>query len=150
VIVMLEAGSNLTSEQTQNLLSAAKAALERAYAPYSNYPVGAAILTESGRVYTGSNIENASYGASICAERVAASTAVAAGDKAFRALAVVSAGAEPGPPCGICRQFLAEFAYDLPIIMANLKGKVSNGNLRAYLPSAFTGDFVKNKKGKEE
>mgnify|MGYP000947261286 CR=1 FL=1 len=137
-------------ETKERLIQAALAARDKAYVPYSHYPVGAAILTGSGRIYTGCNIENSSYGATICAERVAACSAVAAGDLPFRALAVVTDSEEPGPPCGICRQFLSEFVDDLPIIMANLKGKIKKGNLRAYLPAAFTGAFIKDREGEME
>ncbi|HEY8345106.1 MAG TPA: cytidine deaminase [Bacillota bacterium] len=147
---MSKPDSVLTEEQIRTLLKKAEDALKHAYIPYSNYPVGAAILTESGRIYTGCNIENSSYGATICAERVAACSAVAAGDLSFRALAVVTDSEEPGPPCGICRQFLSEFADDLPIIMANLKGKIRKGSLRAYLPAAFTGAFIRNREEEKE
>lgn len=148
--VMSKPASVLSEEQTRTLLKKAESALKHAYIPYSHYPVGAAILTGSGRIYTGCNIENSSYGATICAERVAACSAVAAGDLSFRALAVVTYSEEPGPPCGICRQFLSEFADDLPIIMANLKGEVRKGNLRTYLPAAFTGAFMKDREGEKE
>lgn len=128
--------------ELEQLLATARAAREKAYAPYSHYKVGAALRAASGKIYTGCNIENASYGATICAERVAACSAIAAGEKEFLTLAVVTDGPTPGPPCGMCRQFLAEFAPELPIILGNLQGDVVKGNLRDYLPQAFRGQFL--------
>lgn len=131
----------------RNLLAAAEKALANAYAPYSRYRVGAAVLTAGGRVYTGCNIENASYGATICAERVAAAAAVAAGEREFTALAVVTNQGAPAPPCGLCRQFLVEFSPDLQLLMANRQGDLLEGNLLSYLPGAFTGEFLPGKEG---
>lgn len=125
-----------------NLLKAAEQARENAYAPYSGYKVGAALRCASGKVYTGCNIENASYGATICAERVAACSAIAAGETGFVSIAIVTDGPNPGPPCGVCRQFLAEFAPELPIVLGNLQGKTVEGNLKDYLPQAFRGQFL--------
>ena len=129
-------------EQSRQLLAEAKKARERAYAPYSRYQVGAALLTKSGRIFGGCNIENASYGAAICAERVAVAQAIANGETEFLALAVIADGPEPGSPCGICRQFLAEFAPKLTLIMGNLDGKVRIGSLDQYLPYAFNKDYL--------
>ena len=92
------------------LIEEAKRALENAYAPYSKFRVGAAILTESGNIYKGCNVENASFGAAICAERTAATSAIAAeGKVGFKEIAIASESEQPAPPCGICRQFLSEF-----------------------------------------
>lgn len=100
-----------------SLLAAARAARLRAYAPYSGYAVGAAVLTEDGRVFEGCNVENAMYGATVCAERVAVTTAVAAGARRLAMVAVVTPNG--GTPCGFCRQVLAEFAApDLPVLVA--------------------------------
>jgi cytidine deaminase len=104
--------------------------------------VGAALRTRSGRVYTGCNVENASYGLSVCAERVAAAKAVSEGDREFVALAVVTSSDPPSPPCGACRQFLAEFAADLEIVLANLDGGRQNTRLAALLPRAFRRSFL--------
>ncbi len=123
----------------EELLAQARAAREHAYAPYSSYKVGAALLACSGQVYTGCNIENASYGATICAERVATAKAVAAGERCFTALAVVADGSIPPSPCGLCRQFLAEFGQNLMVHMANLHGEVRRVSLEDLLPGPFSG-----------
>ncbi len=120
------------------LIQKALQAREVAYAPYSQYKVGAALLGKSGRIYTGCNVENASYGAAICAERVAAVKAVSEGELQFEALAVAVDGDEPGSPCGICRQFLAEFGTELRLILVNLNGARADSTLEEYLPEAFT------------
>lgn len=125
----------------KELIARAMVAREKAYAPYSGFKVGAALLASSGKIYEGSNVENASYGATICAERVAAASAVAAGERRFLALAVVAAGPPLITPCGICRQFLAEFGPDLAIYLADLEGRVERTELAALLPAAFTRYF---------
>lgn len=120
------------------LIKAAQQVRELAYAPYSKYKVGAALLGKSGRIYTGCNVENASYGATICAERAAVVKAVSDGEQDFQALAVVVDGEVPSSPCGICRQFLAEFGTGLGLILVNLKGDRIDSTLEEYLPEAFT------------
>ncbi|HEY8496332.1 MAG TPA: cytidine deaminase [Limnochordales bacterium] len=131
-------GAALSAAEMDRLVAAASAARERAYAPYSGFQVGAALLTTSGEIVTGCNVENASYGATICAERVALGTAVAAGHRRLRALAVVTDAEPPAPPCGICRQSLAEFAAeDLPVILANVKGERRVLTLKDLFPGAF-------------
>ncbi len=135
--------SKVSEEKMKILLTEAKEARTKAYAPYSGYQVGAALLTSSGRIFRGANIENVSYGATICAERVAAVKAVSEGEDQFLALAVVADSKEPGSPCGICRQFLAEFAPELPLIMGNIQGKVEVGSLDEYLPRAFDKEYLK-------
>lgn len=119
------------------LLEAAQQAREAAYAPYSGFRVGAAVLTASGRVYCGCNIENASFGATVCAERVAVFTAVAAGDRNPQALAVVADTPEPITPCGLCRQVLAEFNPACVILMANLHRQLRQASLAELLPQPF-------------
>ena len=120
----------------ETLLAQAWAAREMAYAPYSGYRVGAALLAASGQVYTGCNIENASFGATICAERVAAVKAVSHGEQCFTSLAVVADGPSLPAPCGICRQFLSEFGQDLQIILANRQGQLEQVRLQELLPGA--------------
>jgi len=107
----------MTEPARDELIRAALDAQKRAYAPYSDFPVGAALRTASGKVYQGANVENASYGLTICAECVAAAAAVVAGDRDFAAIAVVSRGG--ATPCGACRQFLAEFNPKLRVIMVD-------------------------------
>ncbi len=120
------------------LIEAAKAAYQRAYAPYSRFPVGAALLTTSGQVFTGCNIENASYGLTICAERVAVGCAVASGQREFAAIAVVTNTAGPASPCGACRQVLVEFNPHMRVILTNLKGDTVETTAEGLLPGAFT------------
>lgn len=119
------------------LIAAALAARSRAYAPYSHFAVGAALLTAGGEVFTGCNVENCSYGLTICAERTAACAAVAAGRREFAALALALSGG--GTPCGACRQFLAEFAPVLPIVIvdADAPRRISETTLEALLPGRF-------------
>ena len=119
------------------LLEAALAARERAYAPYSKFLVGAAVRAESGKIYTGCNIENASYGLTVCAERNALFSAVGAGERKFTALCVVGDTEEPISPCGACRQVMAEFKVPC-IILANLQGDVKEYTLEELLPYGFT------------
>jgi cytidine deaminase len=121
----------------ESLIAAAIQARERAYVPYSGYKVGAALLCKSEKIYTGCNVENASYGASICAERTAAVKAVSEGEQEFVAMAVVADGPVPGSPCGICRQFLYEFNPKLDLILADLRGNIIETTLERYLPEAF-------------
>ncbi len=114
----------------------ARAARANAYAPYSHYPVGAALRATSGAVYTGANVENASYPVGLCAERVALFSAAAAGERKFQALALVTA--EGASPCGACRQALAEFGLGLEVILADEKGQILQVmTLEKLLPMAF-------------
>lgn len=120
------------------LVAAAWAARDRAYAPYSGFAVGAALLAADGRIFAGCNIENLSYGLTICAERVAVGQAVAAGARVFLALVVVADTAEPVSPCGACRQVLAEFG-DFPLRAVNATGLGVEHMLSVWLPRARTG-----------
>lgn len=118
------------------LVARAARARQRAYAPYSGFAVGAAVLTRSGEVFTGCNVENASFGLTVCAERVALLSAVAAGHRDFLALAVVADTDGPCSPCGACRQVMAEFG-DFPVILAGLRGGRTVTTVSALLPGAF-------------
>ena len=120
------------------LIASATTSRERAYAPYSNFKVGAALLGKSGRVYTGCNVENAAYGPSMCAERAAVIKAVSEGEREFEAIAVAS---ENGvSPCGTCRQVMMEFAPDMTVIIADTEGNTRLTTVRALLPDGFTPD----------
>lgn len=121
-----------------DLVAAARKARINAHAPYSNFAVGAAILTDEGKVFVGCNVENASFGLTICAERVAASTAVAAGQRTFVRLALSLP--EGGTPCGACRQFLSEFADELEILIddSDKEHSVRKTSLSALLPDRFS------------
>ena len=124
------------------LIQAASQARERAYAPYSNFPVGAALLTASGQVFCGCNVENASYALCICAERVALGSALAAGQRDLVALAVIADSPGPVSPCGACRQVMIELAPDLQVVLANLQGDTQITTARNLLPGAFTADAL--------
>ncbi len=118
------------------LIRLAATARERAYAPYSGYAVGAAVLGESGRVYTGCNVENAVYPLSMCAERIAVFKAVSRGERAFRAVAVVTENG--GAPCGSCRQVLREFGEDTSVIIADKEGNWRETSVADLLPDSFS------------
>ena len=130
----------MAADVHQALVEAATAARERAYAPYSGFHVGAALLGESGRVYQGCNVENVSYGLTSCAERNAIFRAVAEGERRFTAVAVVTGAPTPTSPCGACRQVLMEFAAggDMEVLMANLAGAQHRMPLSALLPESFS------------
>lgn len=129
--------TDVTQFDADKLLQEAQAVRERAYVPHSGFKVGAALLTKSGRIITGCNFENASLGATICAERAAVGSALSSGEREWVALAVIADYPEPVTPCGICRQVLAEFAPDMPVIMANLQGERTTMTVRELLPGIF-------------
>lgn len=122
-----------------SFIRAAMEVRENAHSPYSGFAVGAALLCADGSVFSGCNVENLSFGLTVCAERVAVGTAIAAGKKEFQCLAIVADSDEVISPCGACRQVLAEFNPELPIFSANLKGKVEEFSLGLLLPRAATG-----------
>lgn len=127
----------------QDLLNCALKAREKAYVPYSHFAVGAALKTGEGKIYTGCNIENASYGLTVCAERVALFKAVAEGERNFAALLVVADTPDVCSPCGACRQVLAEFCPEMKIAMANLQGKMVIRNLQELLPGFFKSEDMR-------
>ena len=122
----------------KQLIEAARAAAMRAYAPYSRFRVGAALLGASGQVHTGFNVENVSYGLSMCAERTAMYGALLKGEKAFRALAIWTDSESPVSPCGACRQVLVEFCGNIPVVLcAGRTGRTRSYTLRQLMPAAF-------------
>lgn len=122
----------------KKLLREAIEARKKAYAPYSKFKVGAAIEAANGKIYTGCNVENSSFGLTICAERVALFKAVSNGAKKFKRIAIVADTKNPCPPCGVCRQALYEFAPNLEVVMANTKGKTKVTRLGELLPHPFS------------
>jgi cytidine deaminase len=132
-----------TAAQKQELAARARAVRSAAYAPYSGFPVGAAILAEDGRIFTGCNVENLSFGATICAERTAVVKAVSEGAVRFSAVAVISREETPCLPCGICRQFLSEFACpDMPLLACRADGSFQEFRFGEILPHAFQTDII--------
>ena len=130
-------GENTVKEEFKKLIKEAEKARNRAYTPYSKFKVGAAVLCDDGKIFTGCNIENASFGMSVCAERVAIFKAVSEGSTKFEAIAVIGDTDKPCSPCGACRQVISEFGEDIPLIMANLKGDVKIKKIGDLLPEAF-------------
>ncbi len=133
----------LTKQEKQVLIDLANSARQRAYAPYSNYAVGAALRTKTGRIFTGVNVENAAYPQTMCAERVAVFKAISEGEKEFEVISVVTDNG--GSPCGGCRQVLAEFGLDTIVLMADGNGRlIKETTVRELLPEAFTSDRLKS------
>ena len=130
----------MSDEQRAELVAAAREVQARAYAPASRFAVGAAVRTSDGRTFVGCNVENASYGLTICAERAAICAAVAAGAREVEAVAVVTDLDEPARPCGACRQVLAEFGRDMEVVLAGRGDAVARTSLSALLPDPFTFD----------
>ncbi len=129
--------SSPLSPGDEELVRVAALARERAYAPYSKYKVGAAVRTKRNKIHSGANVENASYGLTLCAERVAVFAAVASGDRDHDAIAIVTGGDELPSPCGACRQVLHEFAPAMRVILATTTGKRKATTLAELLPDAF-------------
>src|SRR5215216_2892308 len=129
----------LTQQEKQSLVDLANTVRQRAYVPYSRYPVGSSLRTKTGRIYTGVNVENAAYPQTMCAERVAMFKAVSEGEKEFEVITVVTDNG--GSPCGGCRQVMAEFGLDTIVLMADGSGRiVKEATVKELLPEAFTPD----------
>jgi len=134
----------LTDEERQALIDLANEARRRAYVPYSNYPVGAALRTKTGKLFTGVNVENAAYPTTMCAERTAVFKAVSEGEREFEVIAVVTDNG--GTPCGSCRQVLAEFGLDTVVLIADGDGKLTwETTVKELLPGAFTPEHLVKK-----
>jgi cytidine deaminase len=134
--------NTLSDEERRGLIELANEARRRAYAPYSNYPVGAALRTKSGRIFTGCNVENAAYPNGICAERVAIFKAVSEGEREFEVIAVATSNG--GAPCGGCRQVMAEFGLETTVLIADGQGRlVQETSVGGLLPGAFTPKHLK-------
>jgi cytidine deaminase len=133
----------LKAVETDYLVAAAKEARERSHAPFSKFRVGAAVETEDGKIFTGCNIESASFGLTVCAERVAIWKALSEGEKHFKRVAVVADTEQLTPPCGTCRQIIWEFCRDATVTLANLRGQSETDEVRDLLPRAFDARFLK-------
>jgi cytidine deaminase len=127
----------------KELIEAATRVRENAYAPFSKFQVGAALETDDGQIIVGSNVESASYGLTVCAERVAVWNAISQGKRKIKRIAVVADTEDLTPPCGVCRQIIWEFGGDIPVIFANLSGKSETVQMKDLLPRAFDTKFLK-------
>jgi cytidine deaminase len=133
---------DLEPELMLELINQAQTAYRQAYVPYSHYPVGSAVLFSSGKIYSGCNVENASYGLTVCAERNAIFQAVAQGERELKGIAIaVPTDAFPSP-CGACRQVIREFAVDCPVILINGSGQTRMTSLKTLLPDSFGPEFL--------
>ena len=139
----------MSKEEIERLTAAARAARDCSLSPFSSFCVGAAVETEDGKIYTGCNIESASFGLTVCAERVAIWKALSEGERRFTRLAVVVDTDPLTPPCGTCRQIIWEFCRDVTVILANLSGKVETVEMRDLLPRAFNARFLKEPAGRK-
>ena len=139
----------LQVKSTKELVRLAIAAKKHAFAAYSNFRVGAALLATDGRIYTGCNIENSSYGLTMCAERTAIFKAISEGERNFKAIAVVSDDPDYTPPCGACRQVLMDLAGNIDFIMVNGKGRTKTLKMKNFLPYAFGGKNLLRSKRKK-
>jgi len=128
----------------ENLIKKAKEARKKAYAPYSGFKVGSAALTDNGKIFTGCNIENASLGLSICAERVAIFNAISKGYKSFKAIAIICDTEKPCSPCGACRQAMIEFSPEMNVIMCNFQKKYIIKKAKDLIPDAFNNENKNN------
>ena len=132
----------MNEESVEKLIETAKAARLQSVAPFSNFLVGAAVKTDAGKVYTGCNVESASYGLTVCAERVAIWKALSEGERQFAEIAIVADTSSLTPPCGTCRQIIWEFAKNATIVLANLRGETQTCSIKELLPRAFDARFL--------
>ena len=132
----------MTDQERTNLIAVASKAREHAHAPYSHFRVGAALRANSGRIFTGCNIENSTFGLTLCAERVAVFKALSEGERGFNAVAVVADTQRLTPPCGACRQILWEFCRDAEVILSNLSGQMTVRPMSDLFPDAFDASFL--------
>lgn len=132
----------MENDTRNSLIAAAKEAMERAYAPYSGFSVGAALLLSDGSIVTGVNVENASFGATQCAERTAVGRAIAQGRRDFTAIAVIASTDDIVTPCGICRQVLREFGPKMPVICCNQSGEYVDTTAEELLPRSFGPEYL--------
>lgn len=132
----------MSEESFEKLIETATAARLQSVAPFSNFLVGAAVKTKNGKVYTGCNVESASYGLTVCAERVAIWKALSEGEREFTELAIVADTGSLTPPCGTCRQIIHEFCKNATIVLANLRGETQTCNIKELLPRAFDARFL--------
>ncbi|MGH9942157.1 MAG: cytidine deaminase [Pyrinomonadaceae bacterium] len=137
----------MSLEVTPDIVGAAARARENALARYSNFLVGAALEAEDGRVFSGCNVESATYGGTMCAERVAIWKALSEGSRQFTRLAVVADTGRLTPPCGACRQIIWEFCGDIPVLLANLRGDAATYQMSELLPHPFDGGFLEETTG---
>lgn len=133
----------MSERDLTSLIEIARAARERAFAPFSNFRVGAAVETEDGEIYTGCNVESASYGLTVCAERVAIWKAVSEGARCFGRLVIVADTETLTPPCGTCRQIIWEHCRNTTIVLANLRGETETVDIQHLLPRAFDAKFLR-------
>ena len=138
----------MPNPDVDRLIEAAKAARERAYAPYSKFAVGAALLASDGQIFLGCNIENVSYGLTICAERVALFKALSEGHGRFARIAIVADTESPTPPCGACRQLLWEYAGDIEVVLANMRRETGRHRLSELLPHPFEARALRDQEPK--
>ena len=134
---------SLSKVEINDLLEAARSARGKAYAPYSSFPVGAAALGLDGRIYTGCNVENISYGLTNCAERTAIFKSISEGNRGFKAVAIAAGTDDYCFPCGACRQVIAEFGRDILVISSNSSGRYIISTIEELLPAGFTTDMLR-------
>lgn len=138
----IEVFKDIEPELMLELINQAQSAYGQAYVPYSHYPVGSAVLFSSGKIYSGCNIENVSYGLTVCAERNAIFQAVGQGERELKGIAIAVPTEEFPAPCGACRQVIREFAVDCPVILINGQGKTKFTSLKTLLPESFGPEFL--------